>query len=428
VISAVPEHDQPPAPAPATRRKVLAGGAAVLAAAGLPAALDPGRPARAEAARPSGLWGRIANHGRRGDRVLSALFFGGPPNPVTEEHFYARHPLDEDRLDWSDRADIDFAVDQYASAGLNTMKLSYFGHLGETERWAPAFLFSQRRWEGTGTYTEAEQVQRVLELFDSARRHNILIAPMLEVSPDFRFWAEFPTNLDNLVERAVWLLNNFGGQPNYLRLYDAFGREARAIWLIESIHFDPIDPDPIDPVSFAAGFDRAVDLICQRVGYRVGVVVDPSPLPGYGSHDGPEPEVLRDTPSVLAINPYNITSQGLGPRMDQSDVTEPDRLAYARSMMTRWHGSGIPFFAPVIPGYDDRHLPFREDPAFYGFNPQWLESQRALALEFASAGLSVDTWNGYSEAHAIPPTIEDGDTHLRWLRGIVETLRQRWGQ
>ncbi|MEV0385587.1 hypothetical protein [Nonomuraea sp. NPDC050643] len=387
----------------------------MLASAGLPPGQDPRR--RATAVR-----GRIANDGRhQGDRILSALFFAGPPNPVTRQHFYARTPLEEGRLDWTDRADIDFAVQQFASAGLNTMKLSYFGHRGETDAFAPAWLFSRQRWDGPGTYTEAEQISRVVELFDTARQRDLLIAPMLEVSPEFRFWEAFPADLDGLVERAVWLLGNFGDQPNHLKLYDALGQERHVIWLIESIH-----GGPIDPLVFAAGFDRAAELIRRRTGHQVGMIVDPTPLPGFGSHEGPDPAALRDTPSVLAVNPYNITSQSLGPRKPQAAITEDERLAYARGILTRWNDSGIPFVAPVIPGFDDRHLPFRDDPAVYGFNLQWRQRQRALALEFATAGLSVETWNGYSEAHAIVPTVEDGGNHLLWLRDIVLGLRRRW--
>jgi hypothetical protein len=71
----------------------------------------------------------------------------------------------------------------------------------------------------------------------------------------------------------------------------------------------------------------------------------------------------------------------------------------------------------VIPGYD-AHIVF-PGTGLYGFNPAWLRAQRQLAVEFGSSGLSVDTWNGYTEGYAIPPTEEDGDVHLKWLRGTI---------
>jgi hypothetical protein len=398
-----------------TRRRALAGGTALLASAGL----GIGGYAHASDA-PTAAWGRIANPQRQGQRLLSGLLFGGPPNPNSLP-LYTRHPLAPERLDWTDQADILFALRQFASAGLNTVKLSYFGHEGETDQWAPAWLFSRQRWpgDGTGTYTEAEQIARGWQLFEAAGQLNLLVAPMLEVSPAFQFWAEFPASLDGLLARADWLLRNFGNAPNYLRVYDRNGEPRHVVWLIESIHVGPIDPR-----EFAAGFDRAAQLLQQRLGRRVGFVVDPTPLPPYGSHDGPDPAVLRKASSVLAVNPFNITSQGPGAPKDQSELTEEERLAYARGILSTWSASGIPLIAPIIPGYD-AHIVFPGS-GVYGFNPRWRLRQQQLAVEFATAGLAVDTWNGWTEAYAIPPSQEDGDVHFEWVRSTVAALRRRW--
>ena len=403
-----------------TRRGILAGGAAVLASAGLPLAFAGEPPDPVSPVDRPRLWGRIANPSHLGERPVSALFFAGPPNPNSLP-LYTRHPLWPDRQDWSGPSDVRFVLSRFASPGLNTIKLSYFGHDGETDQWSPSWLFSRQRWsgDGTGFYTEAEQVVRGRELFRIAAERNLLVAPMLEVSPAFRFWAEFPTNLKGLVGRAAWLLRNFGDAPNYLRIFDKDGRPRHVVWLIESIHVGPVDP-----IEFAAGFDRAADLLYDELGYRVGLVVDPSPLPAYGTHAGPEPAALREAASILAVNPFNITSQGPGEPKPQDQITEAERLAYARSIMARWAGSGIPFIAPVIPGYD-AHVVFPGS-GVYGFNPAWRRAQRELALEFGSGGLSVDTWNGFTEGYAIPPTEEDGDVHLTWIRSTVAALRRRW--
>lgn len=402
-----------------TRRRALLGGAAILASAGLPAIS--GRPASG-ATTPAGVWGRIANESRRGQRIVSGLFFAGPPNPNSLP-LYTRHPVTPGRLDWTDQSDIRFALRQVASAGLNTIKLSYFGHEGETDNWAPAWLFSQRRWpgDGEGTYSEAEQVARGRQLFDTAAELDLLVAPMLEVSPAFRFWADFPFNLDGLVRRAGWLLRNFGSAPNFLRVYDSDGLPRHLVWLIESIHVGSVTAQ-----DFAAGFERAAQLLYDQLGYRVGWMIDPTPLPPYGSHDGPDPAALRSTPSVVGVNPFNITSQGLGTFKEQDQISEDERLAYARSIMTTWSNSGIPFIAPVLPGYD-AHLvfPFPRT-TVYGFNPGWRLRQQQLAVEFATAGLSVDTWNGWTEGYAIPPSQEDGDTHLDWMHDTVAAVRERW--
>ena len=403
-----------------TRRQALLGGAAILASAGLPLAAAGEAFGQTTPAGRANEWGRIANGSRRGQRTLSGLFFAGPPNPNSLP-LYTRHPLAADRLEWTNPSDIHFGLNQFMSAGLNTIKLSYFGHEGETDQWAPAWLFSQHRWPGdeNGTYTEAQQVARGRQLFTAAARQNLLVAPMLEVSPAFPFWADFPHNLDGLVGRAAWLLRNFGCEPNYLRLFDSDGRARHVVWLIESIHVGPVDPQ-----EFAAGFDRAAQLLHEQLGYQVGFIIDPTPLPPYGTHNGPDPAALKKTPSVLAINPFNIASQGDGAPEPPDDITEDERLAYARKIMTTWSESGIPFIAPVTPGYD-AHIVFPGS-GIYGFNPEWRLHQQKLAVEFATAGLSVESWNGWTEGQAIPPSREDGNVHLRWVRETVAATRRRW--
>ena len=403
------------------RHALLGGGTALLAAAGLP--LMPGPSAQAVVHNATG--GSHVGLGADRERLppRSAPALGPVPRRATQPGLPAAlHPPSprgrpaglERRVRHPFRAEA-------VRLGLNTLKLSYFGHRGETDQWAPAWLFSQQRWpgDGEGTYTEAEQVARGWQLFHAAGQMNLLVAPMLEVSPAFRFWQEFPDNLDGLVERAAWLLHNFGNAPNYLRVYDRDGQPRHVVWLIESIHVGPVDPR-----EFAAGFDRAARLLQERLGHRVGWIIDPTPLPAYGSHDGPDPAELRKASSILGISPFNITSQGPGAPKDQSEITEEERLTYARDVMTTWSRSGLPFIGPVLPGYD-AHIVFPGS-GNYGFSPGWRLRQQQLAVEFATAGLAVDTWNGFTEGYAIPPTEEDGDAHIRWVRSTVAALRRRW--
>lgn len=171
------------------------------------------RPAvAAPAHQPAG--SRIVNSLHHGERLLSALFFAGPPNPGSLP-LYTRHPQATGKE--TGDGGMDGALAQMASVGLNTVKLSYWGHDGETDSSAPAWLFSQTRWPGdlkAGPYTEAEQVALARHFFALARRHGLLVAPMLEVGPRFPFYADFPSNLDPLVGRASWLLKHFGDEPN----------------------------------------------------------------------------------------------------------------------------------------------------------------------------------------------------------------------
>lgn len=310
------------------------------------------------------------------------------------------------------------------AVGLNTIKLSYWGHDGETDAWSPAWLFSRTRWphdpqsdsrSTNNKYSEAEQVALARRFFQRAARQQLLIAPMLEVSSAFPFYTDFPDKLDGLMQRSTWFLKHFGNQPNWLRMYDQNGQVRHVIWLIETIHASPVGTE-----RFAAGFDAAALRLQKVTGHPVGFIIDPTPLPAYGSHFGPTPAALRRRSSILAINPYNITSQGLGGQKKQNEISEEERLEYAESILRIWSASGIPLIVPIIPGYD-AHIVFPNN-GIYGFNAAWRERQRQLAARYGAGGLSIDTWNGWVEGHAIPLSQQDGEVHLRWVRDVLSSL------
>jgi hypothetical protein len=395
------------------RREALIGGAAAL-----------GAPLLAGARAGGGVspWGRIANASHRGQRIYTGLFFAGPHNPDSVPLF-TRHPLNADRLDWTSEADIRFALQHLLDVGLNTIKLSYFGHEGETDTLAPTWLFSRRVWlhEGRpGTYTEAEQIERVRQFFAIARQMGLLVAPLIEVTVGInRFFEYFPVNLNELLHRAEWLLATFGDEPNFLRAFDNKGKARHLLWQIEAIHAGPVDAR-----KFAAGFDEAARLLHNKTGHLVGWAIDPTPLPPYGPHDGPDLEALRATDSVVMINPFNITSQGPGASDPGRAITEDERMAYARAITQRWAGGRMPYIAPALPGYDARHV-FPGLPS-YGFNAEWLRQQQELAVDSGNAGVSFDTVNGFTEGYNIFPTEEDGDTIARWARETVAAHRRQW--
>jgi hypothetical protein len=404
---------------------MLAGSAAITASVGLPLPAGLGRDA---AAAPSSeqrtrRWGRIANHSQRGAPVMTGLYFCGPLNQITTDTLFTRHPLKGDRLDWSDRSDIEYAMSRFTATGLNVLTFSYWGHENhQTDRSGTHWMFSNARWPGDppagGEYTQAEQIAKAAEMFAVAADAGLLLTPLLEVHVEhFPFFAQFPRFLDELVKRSVWLVRNFGDAPNFLKLYNKDGEKRLALTLIETITIFDMHPD-----EFAAGFDEAARRVEEQTGHNVGYCIDPTPLPKDGSHLGPDPAALRQRSSVLAIKPFNITSQGPVPK-GEFELTDEDRLAYCRDQMARWSGSGIPFIAPVNPGYDASKV--APDRAVYGLTPRWRQRQRELAVEFATAGLSFDTYNGYTEGQSILATVEDGDAVTTWACETVRTVRRR---
>jgi hypothetical protein len=381
------------------------------------------RPLGASPSSPAPRWGRIANSLHRGERILSALYFAGPPNPHALP-LYTRHPLHADQLDARGDAGTDYALNQMTGVGLNTVKLSYWGHDGETDLSASTLLFSQTRWPGdpkAGAYTEAEQIALGRHFFERAQAHDLLIAPLLEVGPSFPFYADFPDRLDGLVERASWLLQHFGEEPNWLRVYDQNGLPRRVVWLIESIHGSPIDPKV-----FAQGFGTAAFRLKKLTRYDVGFILDPTPLPPYGAEYGPDPDALQQEACVLAINPFNITSQGVKFQAKLSEITEEERQQYAESVLRRWHGSTLPLIAPLLPGYD-AHLVFPKLP-IYGFSDAWRRRQKELAVQYETDGVSFDIWNGWTEGYAIPPSVEEGEVNFQWAKEAIQAVKAAPGR
>jgi hypothetical protein len=245
--------------------------------------------------------------------------------------------------------------------------------------------------------------------------------------------------LDALVARAKWLLENFGDEPNYLRVYDSQGQARHVLWMIETIHPNRTD---VTKAQWAAGFDTAADLIYGQTGHRPGFCIDPTPLPIFGSHyphqirdpngrliddnANPVEPILRGTQSILAISPFDITSQSLGPIKPLDQITEDERTEYARTILTKWRNSGIPLIAPVNPGYD-AHIVFPTQTIPYGLHPGWLLRQKDLVLEFGTDGGYFEMSDGWTEGKVFGfPSVEDGDTHVEALHDIVAALRHRW--
>jgi hypothetical protein len=363
-------------------------------------------------------WGRIANSLRRGQSLIAALYFAGPPNPNSLP-LYTRHPLDPALLGWTD-ADIDVALRQMTAVGLNTIKLSYWGYQGETDRWAPSWLFSRTRWpgeSGEGPYSPAEQVAKARHFFEKAAAHGLLIAPMIEVSPAFPLDERFSEMIDPLLSRCSWLIEKLGDEPNWLQVYDPNGEPRRVIWLIESVQ-----RNASDPVGYSQAFTTVAEQLKTRFGFPVGFILDPISFYPYAKFGGPEPSVLIRNPAILAINPYNATVQGTKPYANLKEIPDEERQAYAESVFRRWSASGIPFIAPIMPGYD-AHKVFPTAPV-YGFTASWRERQAALAVEYATGGLSMDTWNGWTEGYAIPPSVEEGDVNFQWASEVVSRLNR----
>lgn len=439
-----------------------------------------GRPGNALGRNP--LWGLLANPGFEGRPMKSAFFFAGDwkfsgfidpqcnnlpgfskfyeyctgPN----DFFYTVHPSDARDLGWSESLNFRrFALDRMIAAGVNVVNMSYWGKRG-TDRWA--------YWAPMQTSTFAHD-----ELFDVAVEKNLLIAPYIEGgactncndpgtgqprggnSPAFEFADDFPGSRSDpspaLVEQIVDLVNRYLLHPEkpewparWAQMYDQSGQKR---YVVSIIHASSRQPG-VDDHLFAEGLNRVASKVAQRTGgVLVGFTLDVIPQPtGYY----PTPDSARGTPhgllsakSLLAIECFipEISAAGgfrnnqphpsghiygPGPRQGEPiliDSLDLGRLiSWKENFVRSWVETGIPVILDVAPGYD-AHIVFApqrpEDPIAlaWGNNNQWRNAQtRMIAVEVK--GITINSWNGYTEAMAAVPTLEFNEANYLWLKSL----------
>ena len=332
-------------------------------------------------------WGKIANEGHEGDLTRGIFFFAGPPNPNSP------YPQLDTVTDWDSDAHIEKIFDDIKKANVNVINLSWWGDNGETENWAP-------------TINNKEVNARV---FKEALDRGMLVAPVIEVSPDFEFFKDFPDDTQGFEERIETLISEYGDNSNWLQMNDKKGDKRHFIRLVETIHSTPVDEK-----KFAATIDEVSEKIFQNTGKRVIFGIDPTPLPPDGPTFGPNDKELFASNSVV-IEPYNIFSNG---------KTEDERLANAEIEMDRWINSGIPVILPLITGFDDTGTdrPIKQK---FGNNDSWRNRLRTFFDKYKPQvkGATFDSWNTLTEGGADAPTVELGDVNYRFASETLSDPR-----
>lgn len=328
-------------------------------------------------------WGTLGNEGHEKDFTRGIFFFAGPPNP--NSRYPHLHPV----TDWSSDADIEKIFDEIKSANVNVINLSWWGDHDETQKWAP-------------TINSKEVNDRV---FREAKERSILVAPVLEVSPEFEFFKDFPDHTEEFEKRLESLLSTYGENENWVKIIDKNGEKRHFIRLIESIHLGQIDE-----VKFAQTFNTVADKVFQKTGKKVIFGIDPTPLPPNGSDAGPNIEELKKINSVI-ITPYNIFSDG---------DTEDERIEKAGSIMQRWIDSEIPIILPLMTGFDDTGTD-RPITQKFGNSDEWLSKIKNFFGKYSSCikGVNFDSWNTYTEGGSVAPTKEYGDANLKFAKLIL---------
>ena len=160
---------------------------------------------------------------------------------------------------------------------------------------------------------------------------------------------------------------------------------------------------------------------------KIGFVIDPTPLPLKGSYAGPNPDLLKTKPSVLAVNPFNLVDVDASFNVEQCKPVathdcEIEFIRKSREVLTTWNNSGIPLIVPIITGFNDSLVPGRNGGIAYGENTYWRNEQTKLVEDFETAGISLDTWNGYTEGYVFVPTEEYGYTDYNWGKSVIQSI------
>ncbi len=368
--------------------------------------------------------GRLANPGLDGNRIKATLFFPGQARDGTspygctindERGLYTVYPQDERHLLWADDVvNRRFVLQQMVQSGVNLVLMS---------TWGEDFLGCDTAWAKYAPMQDAPQAQD--ELFAAARDLPLVIVPFIESRGDWTLRAEFPTatdgqvapgaisQIENLIQRYLKNPEHPEWAQKWARLYDRSG-EAR--YTVAFIHAASDRLGAGNNQAFAVGFDVLAEIVEEAMGVKVGFLLDTLPPASYApgvfrpspKQTGP---FLIETESVLGINCF-IPEIWIG----STDTDE--LLAWKRDFVQEWAGTTMPVLADVSPGYDAHRIFGEQAAPPYGYTPDWRWGLAGIVADLGIAGMTYNSWNGYTEGMAAVPTLEAGSTFYEWLAGL----------
>jgi hypothetical protein len=374
-------------------------------------------------AKSQPIWGRLANPGFENQYIRSTFFFAGDwrngsqfyeYKPSNNTGLYTMHPSDFRHLGWSENISYrNFAINAMIDAGVNVINLSYWGPRG-TDNWA--------FWAPMQTSTWAHD-----ELFDATIGKNILVAPYIESfaptdsSEGYAFRDCFPGDslnpapqlvamIEDLVDRYLINPANERWPEVWARVYDQDGVVRH---IISVIHVAS-NQDGIDDQKFAKGYDRIADKIFDDTGILIGFFLDALPVATYS------PGNYKITPEnvdiMLASQKSILGIQCFIPEIWTGYNNDNDLIAWKRNYSQKWNNTTIPFIMDVSPGYN-ASVTFPES-MVYGNNQTWRDSLMQMVKDIQADGITVNTWNGYTEGFAVVPTLEYGGVNYTWVTDL----------
>jgi uncharacterized protein with LGFP repeats len=268
--------------------------------------------------------------------------------------------------------------------------------------------------------------------------------------PHWEFSSEFPITpggfelAPGLVQRIGQMVELFRGQMNlWAKMYDRDGYPRYAVHLLH-VCSDLIDQDaPGADDMFAHAFDTVAADVKVRFKIPVGFTLDVIGRRHYSPQPRAAGAALERTASVLAVQGYaSEVFSGLvktGPSCSEDDwhrchphdnnVDNLEPLAnWKRAAIRDWVDTGVPVILDVSNGFDGR-IVWREAPegaGFWGDNldytddrwRNWMSQLKGVGIK----GITVNTWNGYTEGYSAVASREHGWTVYNWLTDLLGPL------
>ena len=278
-------------------------------------------------------------------------------------------------------------------------------------------IYTQEKYQASGIDAQGRKYDAIDQLFKAAADRGLLVVPTLE--PSVGDMQNFEINPSLLKQRLLKLLEKYGNNPNWLKVYDKNGTPRKVIHISQAVGAPRGNSELLNENSFK----NTLDMIALQLKLElhsdsdIGFLLDITAMPpdqALSNQYFPMPDDLNNMESILGIStfglPFNqhLTLEGLFLKWRSSETLLPieDHLVYkAFGWLSRWKNSQIPIIPDVIPGYDDRWRSQMNDPTFniFGDNESWRHRFSDLVLFFNTGGINLTIWNGYGEGYVWVP-------------------------
>lgn len=423
---------------------------------------------------------RLANPEFAGQKLRGVYYFPGDgvaapcdASPAAVRNYatqYSVFPKDFEEL----RTDTDAAAGAFsfasvAGTGANVVALSFWGRAdmgaADASRFSPMRVTSSPVFDpGIDSFSRAAM---------QARNAGMLYFPAIESGTDstsercnysqgYEFGCDLRTGARELRRRidSLVLYAMIGGYVDRWATMSRNGETPRHV--IQLIHANPAEPWT------GAAYTRILDAVAADIdaryaGFPIGFVLDlPANDPNVPSPQAVGTSFTRSS-SILGIMPY--ASEVFGPALEQrsaslddavcdrtgcyrqgcqrgstsceqsttdcrldtvvAPVNNTNKFAEAsdekRDRMAAWRATGLPVILDATNGMDGRFVWAPQGSQYYGDNfggidDRW-RNEMSVLNTFASDGVILQTWNGFTEGWAIAPSYEYGTTAYLWGKG-----------